>query len=49
VDIKEELKHMLKEQAKFQELQELVLKAIIRNKSFILVVISTRASKSLLF
>jgi superfamily II helicase len=49
VDIKEELKHMLREQAKFRELQELALEAIMRNESLILVVIGTRASKSLLF
>jgi superfamily II DNA helicase RecQ len=49
VDIKEELKHMLGEQAKFRGLQELALEAIIRNESPILVVIGTGASKSLLF
>jgi superfamily II DNA helicase RecQ len=49
VDIKEELRHMLGEQAEFRGLQELALKAIIRNKSLILVVIGTGASKSLLF
>ena len=49
VDIKEELKHMLGEQAKFQGLQEPALEAIIRNESLILVVIGIGASKSLLF
>jgi hypothetical protein len=49
VDIKEELKHMLREQAKFWGLQELALEAIMRNESPILVVIRTRARKSLLF
>jgi superfamily II DNA helicase RecQ len=49
VDIKEELRHMLRKQAEFQGLQELALKAIIRNESPILVVIGTGASKSLLF
>jgi hypothetical protein len=49
VDIKEELKHMLREEAKFQGLQKPVLEAIMRNESLILVIISTRASKSLLF
>jgi len=49
VDIKEELKYMLREEAKFQGLQKLALEAIIRNKSLILVIISIRANKSLLF
>jgi superfamily II DNA helicase RecQ len=49
VDIKEELKHMLGEEAKFQGLQKLALEAIIRNKSLILVVMGIGASKSLLF
>jgi superfamily II DNA helicase RecQ len=49
VDIKEELKHMLREQAKFRGLQELALEAIIKNESLILVVIGIGASKSLLF
>jgi superfamily II DNA helicase RecQ len=49
VDIKEELKHMLGKQAKFQGLQELALKAIIRGESPILVIIGTGAGKSLLF
>jgi superfamily II DNA helicase RecQ len=49
VDIYEELKQMLGEQAKFRGLQELVLKAIIRNESLIIVIIGTGASKSLLF
>jgi superfamily II DNA helicase RecQ len=49
VDIKEELKHMLGEQAKFQGLQKPTLKAIMRNESLILVVIGTGAGKSLLF
>ena len=49
MDIKEELKHMLGEQAKFRGLQEPVLEAIIRNESLILVVIGIGASKSLLF
>jgi hypothetical protein len=40
---------MLGEQAKFQGLQELVLKAIIRNESLIIVIIGIGASKSLLF
>jgi len=49
VDIKEELKHILGEQAKFQGLQEPALEAIMRNKSLILVVIGIGAGKSLLF
>jgi len=49
VDIKEELKHMLREQAKFRGLQEPALEAIMRNESPILVVIGTGAGKSLLF
>ena len=49
VDIKEELKHMLGEQAKFQGLQKPALEAIMRNESPILVVIGTGAGKSLLF
>ena len=49
MDIYQELKHILGEQAKFRGLQELVLKAIIRNKSPILVIIGTGAGKSLLF
>jgi superfamily II DNA helicase RecQ len=49
VDIKEELKHMLGEQAKFQGLQKLALEAIMRNESLILVVMGTGAGKSLLF
>jgi RecQ family ATP-dependent DNA helicase len=49
VDIKEELKQMLGEQAKFRGLQEPVLKAIMRNESPILVIMGTGAGKSLLF
>ena len=49
VDIKEELKHMLGEQAQFRGLQEPALKAIMRNESPILVVMGTGAGKSLLF
>jgi superfamily II DNA helicase RecQ len=49
VDIHEELKQMLGKQAKFQGLQELALKAIIRNESPIIVIIGTGAGKSLLF
>jgi RecQ family ATP-dependent DNA helicase len=49
VDIKEELKHMLGEQAKFRGLQEPALEAIMRNESPILVVMGTGAGKSLLF
>jgi superfamily II DNA helicase RecQ len=49
VDIKEELKRMMGEQAQFRGLQEPALEAIMRNESPILVVIGTRAGKSLLF
>ena len=49
VDIKEELKHMLGEQAKFRGLQKPALEAIMRNESPILVVMGTGAGKSLLF
>lgn len=49
VDIKEELKQMLGEQARFQGLQEPVLEAIMRNESLILVIIGTGVGKSLLF
>ena len=49
MDIKQELKEMLGKEAKFQGLQKLVLEAIMRNESLILVIIGTRASKSLLF
>src|SRR5208282_2718273 len=49
VDIKEELKHMLGEQAKFRGLQEPALKAIMRGESPILVIMGTGAGKSLLF
>ena len=49
VDIKEELRHMLGEQAQFRGLQEPALKAIMRNESPILVVMGTGAGKSLLF
>ena len=49
MDIKEELRHMLRKQAEFQGLQEPALKAIIRNESPILVVMGTGAGKSLLF
>jgi superfamily II DNA helicase RecQ len=49
VDIKEELRHMLGEQAEFWGLQEPALKAIMRNESPILVVMGTGAGKSLLF
>jgi hypothetical protein len=49
VDIKEELKYMLGEQAKFRGLQEPALEAIMRNESPVLVVMGTGASKSLLF
>ena len=49
VDIKEELKHMLGEQAQFRRLQEPTIKAIIRGESPILVVMGTGAGKSILF
>jgi superfamily II DNA helicase RecQ len=49
VDIKEELKQIMGEQAQFRGLQEPALEAIMRNKSPILVVIGTGAGKSLLF
>jgi superfamily II DNA helicase RecQ len=49
VDIQQELRQMLGEQATFQGLQELALKAIIKNESPILVIIGTGAGKSLLF
>ena len=40
---------MLGDQAQFRGLQEPALQAIIKNKSPILVIIGTRAGKSLLF
>jgi len=49
VDIHEELKQMLGDQATFRGLQESALKAIMRNESPILVIIGTGAGKSLLF
>ena len=49
VDIKEELKHMLGEQAQFRGLQEPAIKAIMRGESPILVVMGTGAGKSMLF
>jgi superfamily II DNA helicase RecQ len=49
VDIHEELKQILGEQAKFRGLQESALKAIIRNESPIIVIMGIGAGKSLLF
>jgi len=49
VDIHKELEQMLGDQAQFHRLQEPALQAIIKNKSSILVIIRTRAEKSLLF
>jgi thiosulfate reductase cytochrome b subunit len=49
VDIHEELKQMLGKQVKFKGLQKLALKAIVRNKSPILVILGIGASKSLMF
>src|SRR5579862_5326814 len=49
VKIHEELKQMLGDEAEFCGLQKLALKAIMSNKSPILVIIGIRAGKSLLF
>src|SRR6516162_6930735 len=49
VDIREELKHMLIDDAEFRGLQKPALEAIMANKSPILVVMGTGAGKSLLF
>jgi superfamily II DNA helicase RecQ len=49
VDIQEELKQMLGDEAEFRGLQKLALEAIMKNKSPILVVMGTGAGKSLLF
>jgi superfamily II DNA helicase RecQ len=49
VDIYKELRQIVGKQAQFRGLQESVLKAIIKNKSPILVIIGTGAGKSLLF
>ena len=49
VDIQEEMKQMLGDDAEFRGLQELALEAIMNNKSPILVVIGIGAGKSLLF
>jgi superfamily II DNA helicase RecQ len=49
VDIREEMKQMLGDDAEFRGLQEPALEAIMKNKSPILVVMGTGAGKSLLF
>ena len=49
VDIHEELRQIVGEQAQFRGLQESALKAIMRNESPILVIMGTGAGKSLLF
>ena len=49
VDIQEEMKQMLGDDAEFRGLQELALEAIMNNKSPILVVIGIEVGKSLLF
>jgi RecQ family ATP-dependent DNA helicase len=49
VDIREELKQMLGDEAEFRGLQKPALEAIMKNKSPILVVMGTGAGKSLLF
>jgi len=49
VDIKQELKEMLGEEAEFRGLQKPALEAIMRNESPILVIMGTGAGKSLLF
>lgn len=49
VDIQDELKQMLGDKAEFRGLQKSALKAIMSNKSPILVIMGTGAGKSLLF
>jgi len=49
IDIREEMKQMLGDDAEFRGLQEPALEAIMKNKSPILVVMGTGAGKSLLF
>jgi len=49
IDIQDELRQMLGDQAEFRGLQKPALEAIMENKSPILVIMGTGAGKSLLF